>query len=80
MNPEDAESLGVLDGDEVRVTSVRGSITVGVRVTERVMKGTVFMTFHFAESPANSLTSPVRDPVSGMPGLKATPVNIKPCK
>ncbi len=48
------------------------------RVAGEVMEGVVFMTFHFAETPANLLTGGGRDPASGMPELKFTPVTIKP--
>src|SRR6185312_8650027 len=35
MNPRDALDLGVGEGDQVRVTSRRGSILIGVRLSER---------------------------------------------
>ncbi|MCG2827818.1 formate dehydrogenase subunit alpha [Methanothermobacter sp. K4] len=76
MNPADAISLGIKDGDTVEVTSERGSLRVRARVTDEVMGGVVFMTFHFADTPANVLTGGDRDPLSGMPELKFTPVRV----
>lgn len=76
MNPADASSMGIREGDTVEVTSERGSLRVRARVTDEVMVGVVFMTFHFADAPANVLTGGERDPVSGMPELKFTPVRV----
>jgi len=76
MNPADASSMGIREGDTVEVTSERGSLRVRARVTDEVMGGVVFMTFHFADAPANVLTGGDRDPFSGMPELKFTPVRV----
>jgi formate dehydrogenase alpha subunit len=64
INPVDATGIGVTDGDEIRVTSRRGSVVTGIRVTERVPAGIMFMTFHFAEVPVNELTNSAFDPIS----------------
>jgi len=37
----------------------------------------VFMTFHFAESPANLLTNPAVDPVAKIPEFKVCAVRIE---
>ncbi|QHN08219.1 formate dehydrogenase subunit alpha [Methanothermobacter sp. THM-2] len=76
INPADASSVGIREGDTVEVTSERGSLRVRARVTDEVMEGVVFMTFHFADAPANVLTGGDRDPFSGMPELKFTPVRV----
>lgn len=76
MNPADASSMGIREGDTVEVTSERGSLRVRAGVTDEVMEGVVFMTFHFADAPANVLTGGDRDPFSGMPELKFTPVRV----
>ena len=39
-------------------------------VTARVRPGTVFVPFHFWESPANRLTNPARDPMAKIPEFK----------
>ncbi|GAJ18220.1 unnamed protein product, partial [marine sediment metagenome] len=64
INPEDASALGITDGEMVKVVSRRGEIEAKAKVTEVSPVGVVFMTFHFAESPANLLTNSALDPVS----------------
>jgi anaerobic selenocysteine-containing dehydrogenase len=39
--------------------------------------GVVFMTFHFAESPANLLTNPALDPVAKIPEYKVCAVRVE---
>jgi len=56
IHPDDAEALGIVDGQLVRVSSRRGQIEIGAHVTERVMPGTVFLAFHYREAPAKGLT------------------------
>ncbi len=76
INPEDAEKLGVIAGQEVAVESRRGAIKVKARITEKVPPGVVFIPFHFGESPANALTNPALDPVAKIPELKVAAVRI----
>ncbi len=47
-------------------------------VTDRVDEGTVFVPFHFWESPANRLTNPVLDPVAKIPEYKACGCRLRP--
>jgi len=77
INPADAARLNINDGDMVRVTSRRGEVTARARVTAVSPEGVVFMTFHFAESPANMLTNTAFDPVSRIPELKACAVRVE---
>ena len=76
--PEDAEQLGVCDGELVTLTSQHGTLTLPARTcTIRTpRRGTAFMPFHFAEAPANRLTGGPLDPESKIPGLKVTSVSI----
>jgi formate dehydrogenase alpha subunit len=77
INPRDAALAGVVDGDEIRVSSRRGSVITKVRVTERVSPGIMFMTFHFAETPVNELTNSAFDPVSNTAEYKVSAVRIE---
>ena len=77
INPQDAESLGIVDGEKVQVASRRGKVQVRVKVTKALPKGVVFMTFHFAETRTNLLTSPELDPVSKIPELKVCAVKVE---
>ena len=77
INPEDALTQGISDGEVVRVTSRRGTLTARARVTEFSPPGVVSMTFHFAESLSNLLTNPALDPVSKIPELKVCAVRVE---
>jgi len=77
INPEDASKLGVEDGGVVKVASRRGEVKAKARVTEASPAGVVFMTFHFAESPANMLTNPAVDPVAKIPEYKVCAVRVE---
>jgi formate dehydrogenase major subunit len=77
MNPDDARSLGVEDGDRVRVTSPRGSIALRARVSDREFKGAVFIPFHFREASANLLTTDALDPDGKIPGFKFCAVRVE---
>jgi formate dehydrogenase alpha subunit len=80
MHPEDADKIG-LDGQRrVRVTSRRGEIELGVRLTKRIKPGVVFIPFHFAEAAANVLTNAALDPVSKIPEYKVCAVRVEPVK
>ena len=90
LSAEDAERLGVGDGDTVRLESVRGAVEAPVRVTG-VRPGTVFVPFHYgywdrdAAGPngepgraANELTITAWDPVSKQPLFKLATVRATP--
>jgi formate dehydrogenase alpha subunit len=78
INPADAAELGIADCSMVNVTSRRGSVTAKAKVTGASPRGTIAMTFHFAESPTNVLTNPAYDPVAKIPELKVTAVRVSP--
>lgn len=77
MNPADADSLGVEEGEKVKVSSRRGEIEIKTKVTDRVPEGTVFIPFHFAEAAANRLTNSVLDPIAKIPELKVAAVDVE---
>ena len=77
MHPEDAEKLGVSEGEAVKVASRRGEITAKVTITDRVDVGVVCMPFHFAETCANILTNPAHDPTAKIPELKVCAVRVE---
>jgi len=77
ISPKDASQLGIAEGDKVKVSSRRGKVITKAKVTEALPPGVVFMTFHFAESPANILTNPKLDPVSKIPELKVSAVKVE---
>ncbi|MCJ7606212.1 MAG: molybdopterin-dependent oxidoreductase, partial [Dehalococcoidales bacterium] len=77
ISPQDASTLNINDGDTVRVSSRRGSVTARVRVTESSPEGTIAMTFHYAETPTNELTNPAYDPKAKIPELKVSAVRVE---
>ena len=77
ISPEDATRLGIADGDEVRVTSRRGSLVVTARIDPALRENLVFMTMHFPdEVNTNVLTLDVSDPKSGTAEFKACAVRV----
>ncbi len=78
INPQDAERLGIADGQPVRVSSRRGEIEINAVVTDRVTPGTLFLAFHYREAPANRLTIAALDPVAKIPEFKVCAVKIEP--
>jgi formate dehydrogenase alpha subunit len=77
IHPEDANHLGIFDGEVALITSRRGRVAARVRVTESSPKGTVFMTFHFGEVPVNRLTNSALDPEAKIPALKICAVRLE---
>lgn len=55
INPQDAASLDVADGDAVEVASANGALTFKVRVTDKILPGTVLVPHGFENAPANVL-------------------------
>ncbi len=77
LNVEDAKEMGVEEGGKIRIKSRRGEVTTGVNISDGIKPGTVFMTFHFAETCANELTNPAFDPVAKIPELKNCAVHVE---
>jgi anaerobic selenocysteine-containing dehydrogenase len=93
LSPDDAEALGVGDGDLVRVESERGAVEGPVRVAG-IRPGTAFVPFHYGywetedgvgpdggrPTAANELTRTVWDPVSKQPLFKVVAASITPVR
>ena len=77
MCQADCDTLEVEHGESVRVTSRRGTIDIPVKLTDRVIKGNIFIPFHFVEAAANVLTIDEIDPVAKIPELKVCAVKIE---
>jgi formate dehydrogenase (NADP+) alpha subunit len=76
IHPVDAAALDIVDGEIVQVRSRRGELKVKAKVTEQVVPGLVFMSFHWSETPTNVLTLNEYDPISGTAEYKACAVAI----
>ena len=77
IHPADAKKLGIRDRDWVFVATRRGEIRVMARVTDVVIEGVIFMTFHFEEAPANLLTINALDPVAKIPEYKVCAARVR---
>ncbi len=77
LSPEDAASLGVTAGEEVRVSSRRGTVVAPVYIDPALRPGLVFMTMHFPdEVDTNALTIEATCPIAGTAEFKAAAVRI----
>lgn len=78
VHPDDAERLGLRDGEQAGLVSRRGRVSVAVKITDRSPPGVVFTSFHFPEDvPTNVLTTDLSDPITDTPSFKACAVRIE---
>jgi anaerobic selenocysteine-containing dehydrogenase len=73
IHPEDADSRGIKSGDDVIISSPRGSIKMKARLTDTILAGVVSIPHHWqGEANANILTDDKNlDPISGFPPFKS---------
>ncbi|EHD0092148.1 formate dehydrogenase subunit alpha [Vibrio vulnificus] len=77
ISVQDAEALGIGNGDMLKVSTRRGEIEIAAFVTKRMQVGVVFIPFHFVESPVNRLTTTATDPHAKIPEFKVAAVRIE---
>ena len=77
IHPADAKKLGIDEGQFVKVTSRRGTLSAKAHITERSPAGTIFMNFHFHEAAVNLLTNPALDPIGKIPEYKVCAVKVE---
>ena len=77
VNTQDADRLGITDGQMVQVVSRRGEVKVKTKVTDNIPEGTVSMSFHFGETPTNILTCCELDVVAKTPSTKVCAIRIE---
>jgi formate dehydrogenase alpha subunit len=77
MHADDAKTIGLNGHKRVRVTSRRGEIELGVRITNDIRRGVVYIPFHWVEAPANALTNNALDPVTKTPEYKVCAVKVE---
>lgn len=83
IHPDDAARLKIAEGDEVKVTSRRGSVLGAARIKDSVLTGNIYMNFHYGnafstnnDELANLVCNPVCDNYSKQPELKYCAVKI----
>ncbi len=67
LNPADAESTGIGDGQQVVVSSPYGSVTYAARITDAIRKGVVFVPWRKAGAQALCAPSDLAPPVKVEP-------------
>lgn len=86
IHAEDAQRLGIQDGNKIRITSRRGWIIVTAHVRNVVSPGQIFVPFHFGDldpgedqikQAANHLTLNWVDPISKQPIFKIAACQIE---
>jgi sulfite reductase (NADPH) flavoprotein alpha-component len=81
-HPDDARSLDLTDGDTVQLTSRRGFARTTLKLDPGILRGTLFMPFHWAQSHdengcVNAVVQDRSDPVSHEPELKFSAVRLE---
>ena len=77
IHPRLAESLGIVDGDFVRVESRRGAVVVRAQVVKTIRPDTVFVPYHWPlDRSANNCTIRAIDPISKIPEFKICAVRV----
>jgi len=82
IHPEDAKIYNIAKENLVNVSSQWGEVTVRACISEEVPKGMVFMPMHWSDQYSSNavidkVVNPDRDPYSGQPEFKHTPVSIQ---
>nr|CAJ73169.1 similar to molybdopterin containing oxidoreductase (FdhA, nuoG, napA) [Candidatus Kuenenia stuttgartiensis] len=77
IHPADAAKLDIKSGEKVKVSSRRGSLEVKTELTEKSRLGSVFLSFHYPETPTNVLTGPGEDMLALTPEYKVCAVKVE---
>ncbi|MFJ1705048.1 molybdopterin-dependent oxidoreductase [Kitasatospora sp. NPDC088346] len=82
VHPEDAQALGVAEGDHLEVASRRGRAVLPAVVTDRVRPGNCFSPFHWNDLfgeylSINAVTNDAVDPLSFQPEFKVCAVSLR---
>lgn len=77
LHPSDAELRGIKDGDWVGISSRVGHTVLRTHISERMLPGVVYTTFHHPGSGANVITTDNSDWATNCPEYKVTAVQIE---
>jgi formate dehydrogenase major subunit len=80
INPDDAKTYKIKDGEYVCLESPRGKVDVKARITDEVKQGILSTTFHFPEIMINNLTGDIHDSEAMCPEYKVVAVRIRKTK
>jgi anaerobic selenocysteine-containing dehydrogenase len=77
INPKDAQSRGIRQGEDVIVETPAGRITVKANVTNLAQPGVVHVYHGWAQADVNTITARTLDPISGFPAFKSQLCQVK---
>lgn len=77
IHPSDAELRGVHEGDWLGVSSRVGQTVLRAKLSERMLPGVVYTTFHHPGSGANVVTTDNSDWATNCPEYKVTAVQVE---
>ncbi|MBT8112168.1 MAG: formate dehydrogenase subunit alpha, partial [Gammaproteobacteria bacterium] len=78
ISAHDASTVGIAEGDSIRVISRRGEMLAKAWITERVSPGLIFGNFHFPdEANINNVTNDALDPKAKIPEYKVCAVRVE---
>jgi predicted molibdopterin-dependent oxidoreductase YjgC len=78
IHPDDAAAAALADGTPVAVESRWGQARTRARLSGRVPRGALFLSFHSPETHTNRVVGPHLDPGSHCPAYKTTAVRLVP--
>ena len=77
INESDANRIGISEGDNIKITSPVGTVTVAVRFSNMLLEGMVFMPDSYSSTPVHQLFDIVLDPKAKTPALKTCAVRLE---
>ncbi|QGG80450.1 formate dehydrogenase subunit alpha [Litorivicinus lipolyticus] len=77
LHPEDAQLRGIKDNDWLGISSRAGTTVLRARVSDRMLPGVVYTTFHHPFSGANVITTDASDWATNCPEYKVTAVQVE---
>ncbi len=78
IHPEDAQLRGIKQDDWLGISSRAGTTVLRAQISERMLPGVVYTTFHHPFSGANVITTDASDWATNCPEYKVTAVQVEP--
>jgi formate dehydrogenase major subunit/formate dehydrogenase alpha subunit len=77
IGPEDAERIGIEDGEEVRVVSATGTVDAVAKISDGSPAGMMFAPLALHDGRVNGLFPGILDPKSEVPSLGRCAVRVE---
>lgn len=79
LHPDDADDRGLRHGEAVRVSTVRGTITLTANITDTIRPGVASIPHGHGSANVNRLTDVGKvDPMTGMVLYTGIPIEVEP--